>query len=309
MQIYNSIINKIGVLYGKDYLCTIKPIKRMIMNKWTLLVAAATFALGATAQQPDEFKEKVIDQVKYRVTYRMSVTTDTTRTPQIWRKHMMLLDIGDHLSKFYDYNTWQADSARQANPNDEAYLEYLEGRKSSIRHCNWELYKNYPGEGLFTTKELLGLNHFYVEEKADVPEWSLQSDSIREIMGYTCHLASAFYKGRLWSAWYAEDIPIDDGPWKLRGLPGLILRAEDSQRHYVIYALGLKQVDGSETIRYKSGDFNAGEKVSMKQLAELRKRYYADMAGFINNTNPNVKVIISGNTRQSKVTPFNPIER
>lgn len=309
MQIHNCIINKIGVLYGKNYFCTMITIKQMIMNKWTLLVAAATFSLGATAQQPDESKDKVIDQVKYRVTYRMSVTTDTTRTPQTWRKHMMLLDIGDHLSKFYDYNTWQADSARQANPNDEAYLEYLEGRKSSIRHCNWELYKDYPKKGLFTTKELLGLEHFYVEEKADVPEWSLQSDSIREIMGYTCHLASAFYKGRLWSAWYAEDIPIDDGPWKLRGLPGLILRAEDSQRHYVIYALGLKQVDGNETIRYKSGDFNADEKVNMKQLAELRKRYYADMAGFINNTNPNVKVIISGNTRQSKVTPFNPIER
>ena len=294
---------------GKDYFCNMKPIKRLIMNKWTLLVAAATFALGATAQQPNKSKDKVIDQVKYRVTYRMSVTTDTTRTPQTWRKHMMLLDIGDHLSKFYDYNTWQTDSARQANPNDEAYLGYLEGRKSSNRRCNWELYKDYPEKGQFTTNELLGLDHFYVEEKADVPEWSLQSDSIKEIMGYTCHLASTFYKGRLWRAWYAEDIPIDEGPWKLRGLPGLILRAEDSQRHYVIYALGLKQVDGSETIKYKPGKFNADEKVSMKQLTELRKRYYADMDGFINNNNPNVKVIISGNTRQSKAILFNPIER
>jgi len=296
-------------LCGKDYFYNMKPIKRLIMNKWTLLVAAATFALGATAQQPNKSKDKVIDQVKYRVTYRMSVTTDTTRTPQTWRKHMMLLDIGDHLSKFYDYNTWQTDSARQANPNDEAYLEYLEGRKSSNRRCNWELYKDYPEKGLFTTNELLGLDHFYVEEIADVPEWSLQSDSIKEIMGYTCHLASTFYKGRLWRAWYAEDIPIDDGPWKLRGLPGLMLRAEDSQRHYVIYALGLKQVDGSETIKYKPGKFNADEKVSMKQLTELRKRYYADMDGFINNNNPNVKVIISGNTRQSKAILFNPIER
>lgn len=297
------------MLCEKDYFCNMKPIKRMIMNKWTLLVAAATFALGATAQQPDKSKDKVIDQVKYRVTYRMSVTTDTTRTPQTWRKHMMLLDIGDHLSKFYDYNTWQTDSARQANPNDEAYLGYLEGRKSSNRHCNWELYKDYPGKGLFTTNELLGLDHFYVEEIADVPEWSLQSDSIKEIMGYTCHLASAFYKGRLWRAWYAEDIPIDDGPWKLRGLPGLILRAEDSQRHYVIYALGLKQVDGCETIKYKPGKFNADEKVNMKQLTEIRKRYYADMDGFINNNNPNIKIIISGNTRQSKAILFNPIER
>ena len=92
MQIYNSIINKIGVLYGKDYLCTMKPIKRMIMNKWTLLVAAATFALGATAQQPDEFKDKVIDLVKYRVTYRMSVTTDTIRT--VFNIHAAPLAIG-----------------------------------------------------------------------------------------------------------------------------------------------------------------------------------------------------------------------
>ena len=31
MQIYNCVINKIGVMCGKDYFCNMKPIKRMIM--------------------------------------------------------------------------------------------------------------------------------------------------------------------------------------------------------------------------------------------------------------------------------------
>lgn len=36
------------------------------------------------------------------------------------------------------------------------------------------------------------------------------------------------FRGRTWTAWYAEQIPIDAGPWKLHGLPGLILKSTDN---------------------------------------------------------------------------------
>jgi hypothetical protein len=36
------------------------------------------------------------------------------------------------------------------------------------------------------------------------------------------------YGGRIWNAWYSEDIPASTGPWKFYGLPGFVLKAEDS---------------------------------------------------------------------------------
>lgn len=38
--------------------------------------------------------------------------------------------------------------------------------------------------------------------------------------------------GRKWTAWFSLDIPISDGPYKFRGLPGLIIFLyEDNNKH------------------------------------------------------------------------------
>ncbi len=56
--------------------------------------------------------------------------------------------------------------------------------------------------------------------------WSIVEDSVASVSGYECVMAEADYHGRHWKAWFAPEIPVPFGPWKLRGLPGLILRAE-----------------------------------------------------------------------------------
>ena len=38
------------------------------------------------------------------------------------------------------------------------------------------------------------------------------------------------------------DIPVSDGPWKLGGLPGLILEAYDKGHQYTFTAVGLERV-------------------------------------------------------------------
>lgn len=62
-------------------------------------------------------------------------------------------------------------------------------------------------------------------ESRPVQDWKLQDgDSI--VCGYLCHKAETQYRGRKWYVCYAPDIPVGEGPWKLRGLPGMILYAE-----------------------------------------------------------------------------------
>lgn len=65
----------------------------------------------------------------------------------------------------------------------------------------------------------------YGQQLPDI-EWKL-CDGSEVVSGYTCRKATGTMGGRTWSVWYAPEIPLQFGPWKLHGLPGLILRAED----------------------------------------------------------------------------------
>jgi GLPGLI family protein len=65
--------------------------------------------------------------------------------------------------------------------------------------------------------------------KAKKPEihWNI-ADSTKKIGNYTCSKATAHFRGRDYTAWFTPQIPVPYGPWKLVGLPGLILQAYDS---------------------------------------------------------------------------------
>ena len=60
-------------------------------------------------------------------------------------------------------------------------------------------------------------------------DWTLTEDTLT-ISGLLCHRATGKLYGKQWTAWYTEEIPSSAGPWKLRGLPGLIVKAEDSEK-------------------------------------------------------------------------------
>lgn len=74
--------------------------------------------------------------------------------------------------------------------------------------------------------------NFYIgEEEIPSQNWTIENET-KNILGYTCRRAFTFFRGRKYIAWFTKEIPILYGPWKLNGLPGLILEVNDSDNFF-----------------------------------------------------------------------------
>ena len=97
------------------------------------------------------------------------------------------------------------------------------------------LFRNINDGETMVYRKIAGDAYSYTE-LTDHPVWELASET-KEIMGYICQLATCNYRGRIWKVWFSPDIPINEGPWKLFGLPGLVLD----------FAISLNTLHGNST--------------------------------------------------------------
>jgi GLPGLI family protein len=49
----------------------------------------------------------------------------------------------------------------------------------------------------------------------------------QKIGSWEAQKATTEFAGRKWTAWFAEELPFNDGPYKFKGLPGLIVKISD----------------------------------------------------------------------------------
>jgi GLPGLI family protein len=80
-----------------------------------------------------------------------------------------------------------------------------------------------------------------IKEEIDHIDWIITNDK-KNIAGFNSIKATCFFKGRQYEAWYCPDIAVKAGPWKLNGLPGLILEAKDSKAHVKFEIISLQNL-------------------------------------------------------------------
>ncbi|MDE5713803.1 MAG: GLPGLI family protein [Muribaculaceae bacterium] len=188
------------------------------------------------------------------VHYTRTEVTDTTKRETDYFKEETMLRIGNGMSRYCSIPRFYRDSLMHNNPGLYFQMEAASFEKDPKEHDRTALersgrygsfiYKNYP-EGKVTETAYFEMQDWRYEEEWEKPEWEI-SDESKEIIGYQCFKATADYRGRRWTAWFTPEIPVQDGPWKLCGLPGLILEASDNHREFHFIANGLMQTSISE---------------------------------------------------------------
>lgn len=183
------------------------------------------------------------------VHYTRTEVTDTTKRETDYFKEETMLRIGNGMSRYCSIPRFYRDSLMHNNPGLYFQMEAASFKKDPKEHDRTALersgrygsfiYKNYP-EGKVTETAYFEMQDWRYEEEWEKPEWEI-SDESKEIIGYQCFKATTDYRGRRWTAWFTPEIPVQDGPWKLCGLPGLILEASDNHNEFHFLANGLVQ--------------------------------------------------------------------
>ncbi|MDR0438006.1 MAG: GLPGLI family protein [Bacteroidales bacterium] len=216
---------------------------------------------------------QTIDHAQLEVLYDMEWVWDRLE-PKRKNTDEMILLIGGKYTGYYSYMNYIRDSLRRVNPTDYAHgimssdgraitpragesFEDLRARagipdgqmatavparvqlpsnpfnkahffinrgSAEVQYMNYVVFFSSHTEGYFTYTEIL-----------EKPIWKISVDT-DQVAGYRCQKASSRYGGRDWTVWFTHEIPISEGPWKLRGLPGLILKAETADGEFALTA-------------------------------------------------------------------------
>ncbi|WP_239058188.1 GLPGLI family protein [Bacteroides sp. 214] len=254
-------------------------------------------------------KAEAIDEVLFSVQYETTFLPDTLNTEKVLNETMML-KVGKKSSVYYSYAKFLTDSIIEIDKKNGASIDVISAHMEQYNSkVSYKIYKNHP-VGKVTYLDQLGMNRFLCEEKMEMPKWTLLSDTMT-IASYVCQKATCSLYGRNYEVWYTTEIARGDGPWKLQGLPGLILKAQDTQGHYTFVCTGITQNHDKENkIMYSTDGY---QPISRKELNKMYTRYAADPVGFVTSSAPNVQIVVrgaDGNPIKKPVnTPFNPIER
>lgn len=233
--------------------------------------------------------------------YDYSYCVDTTCTiKDNISSDNMLLQIGpDGLSKFSSYKNLTVDSIIMRSTSEQIADAAIEGKLSTGEFMT--IYKNYPA-GRLTHTEKICQDWFRYEEDMPTFEWEL-TDSVTSVLGYVCHGAKCKFRGREWYAFYTEDIPLSDGPWKLHGLPGLIMKASDEKGHYTFECIGIKSKADRPITIYKV-PFN---NVKRKDYYDTKHRYEVNPYAYYEATTGEHITVIDGAGNPS-LDAYDPIE-
>lgn len=212
--------------------------------------------------------------VKYRFFYNSTfrvfegaAKTSEQKVLEISKDYTMFV------STSYERRLWLTDSLKKVGANRDEMLRAT-SRISRSKDMSI-MYRNYPTKGKLTMRENALKYYVYTEDIEKINWKTLPGDTM--ICEFSCKKAQCTFRGRTWNVWYAPDISIPEGPWKLTGLPGLIMSAADSKGDFSYLCVGMDEPSG---IEIPIPDMSSCIKCTREEFMKTVMRFYSDPTGY-----------------------------
>ncbi|RKE45621.1 GLPGLI family protein [Sphingobacterium detergens] len=214
------------------------------MTIMTMKKTFFTFILLAGSILTLKAQEKVIAEIHYQ--FKHSNDTSKTATP-ITDETVTYLGKESSLYRTYgDILTKQQIDAKTAAQDFDGNLTLKMPASPPVLDgyiINPSLKKTIHIEGISSPTDA------YSSEAPYEPQnWEV-TDETKTIGGYLCQKATCQFKGREYTAWFTTELPFTFGPWKLHGLPGLILSVHDAKNEVSWEYAGFQQQPSDQALK------------------------------------------------------------
>lgn len=269
-----------------------------------LSVVISQFAISRShhPQALDQWGEinDIIDSADIRIIYQFEQKAIMEDTPIII-KDTMALDVGNEWSFYYNLYKRRNDSLELEKGNklrdriqsvalvkDPMTILELKNMEAEIfdekKDDSFLLFKNRKSGRLIVFDKVSEELNAQFAETIPTFKWTMEEDT-STILGYSCILATTTFRGRTYKAWSTLDIPINEGPWKLYGLPGLILKAETGDDLFKFVAIGIEKLDNKH-LQFQNSENSKNIHMckNLKQFIDLRRKRSKDiLVGFLDD--------------------------
>ncbi len=252
-----------------------------------------------------------IDSFFIKCTYKLTYLPDSNNLTKKFTD-VLNLYVGKKTFMFFSQTKFLKDSSFEAAVKNGSIQDYLKDPSlrnqhgSSWLYSNCHLYFNYP-EGKITITDKIGDKQYYYEENIENINWDIVTDTI-SILNYKCQKAITFFRGRKYEAWFTNEIPISYGPYKFRGLPGLIIKIRDIKNNYIYECTAIQKRASAIPLNFNNRNYSKTTRSNFRQA--FKASFENPWQTFFLNNN----VSISGPDADKvkaivqRSIPYNPIE-
>lgn len=195
--------------------------KRLLI--WTLMLACG---MSLQAQ-----REKLLGDLVPLENSDLEVVYEFTRIDHKRKRienFQTILQVGNKYQRFSDKAVYDKDSILWMNYKG-LYVVDKEHAPHAIKVTDNSIFLRNLETNLYENFNRLDSKTLYWRDSLATQDWKTNYTETEVYYGYECRKATCTFRGRKWTAWYAPELPYEYGPWKLNGLPGLILCAYESE--------------------------------------------------------------------------------
>lgn len=214
------------------------------------------------------------------------------KNPETPEKHqeLMYLDIVDNTSRFASSgNIMRQEAMLEQGKPENSHLGIQE-RMEALKPFT----SRFTGGVVFNDSKQLntynrsGVDYYNLEEPLDLIQWDITPE-IQQINGMNAQKAIGELSGRVWTVYFTTDIPLQEGPYKFKNLPGLVIKASDDNGYF---NFELIEVSKAQSSYWMDKSFSKATQVDKKQYAKVVKQ----------NSNKSISQLLGERASGAKIT-------